>query len=40
VKNRLSDEEESLKAISTDEQREQVVTLANAAEEWLYDGKS
>ena len=37
VKNRIVDDEDKLKAISTDEQRQEVVDLANAAEEWLYD---
>lgn len=37
VKNELSDREEELKAISTEEQRQAVVDMANAAEEWLYD---
>lgn len=37
VKNRISDDEDKLKAVSTEEQRQEVVDLANAAEEWLYD---
>lgn len=37
IKNRLVDEEESLKAISTSEQRQAVIDVANTAEEWLYD---
>jgi hypoxia up-regulated 1 len=38
VKNRLMDDEEVLKAVSTEEQRQEVVDMANEAEEWLYDG--
>jgi hypoxia up-regulated 1 len=37
TKNRLSDEEDKLKVVSTEEQRQEVIDLANAAEEWLYD---
>lgn len=37
VKNKISDEEEQLVIVSTEEQRQQVVDLANAAEEWIYD---
>jgi hypoxia up-regulated 1 len=37
VKNRIADDESALAAISTEEQRQEVVDLANAAEEWLYD---
>lgn len=37
VKNRVADEETALAKVSTDEQRQEVVDLANAAEEWLYD---
>lgn len=37
VKNRIMDDEDKLKAVSTEEQRQEVVDLANNAEEWLYD---
>lgn len=37
VKNQLSDREDELKQVSTDEQRQEVVDLANETEEWLYD---
>ena len=37
VKNRISDDEEALKAVSTEEQRSAVVALASATEDWLYD---
>lgn len=37
TKNRIMDEEDKLKSISTDAQRQEVIDLANAAEEWLYD---
>jgi hypothetical protein len=37
VKNRILDDEDKLKSVSTDEQRQEVIDLANAAEEWLYD---
>lgn len=37
VKNRIMDEEDKLKAVSTEEQRQEVIDLANAAEDWLYD---
>lgn len=37
VKNRLLDDEEPLKAVSTDEQRQEVLDLASNTEEWLYD---
>lgn len=37
VKNRVADEETALAKVSTEEQRQEVVDLANAAEEWLYD---
>ncbi len=37
VKNRISDEEKALSKVSTEEQREAVVSAANAAEEWLYE---
>jgi hypoxia up-regulated 1 len=37
VKNEIADREEELKAVSTEEQRQEVVDMANAAEEWLYD---
>eukprot|EP00599_Poterioochromonas_sp_BG-1_P004886 CAMPEP_0173141230 /NCGR_PEP_ID=MMETSP1105-20130129/5369_1 /TAXON_ID=2985 /ORGANISM="Ochromonas sp., Strain BG-1" /LENGTH=913 /DNA_ID=CAMNT_0014054391 /DNA_START=66 /DNA_END=2807 /DNA_ORIENTATION=+ len=37
VKNRLLDEEDKLKAVSTDEQRQEVIDLANTVEDWLYD---
>lgn len=37
VKNRIADEEDELKKVSTDEQRTEVVEMANAVEEWLYD---
>lgn len=37
VRNRFGDQEEELRAVSTDEQREEAVTLANELEDWLYD---
>jgi hypoxia up-regulated 1 len=37
VKNRITDDEDSLKAVSTDEQRAEVLTLGSDTEEWLYD---
>jgi hypoxia up-regulated 1 len=37
VKNEIADREDELKAVSTEEQRQEVVDMANAAEEWLYD---
>lgn len=37
VKNRLTDDESALAAVSTELQRQDVMDLANAAEEWLYD---
>eukprot|EP01039_Chlorochromonas_danica_P006723 gene6723-7432_t len=37
VKNRIYDEEDQLKVVSTEEQRQEVVDLANASEDWLYD---
>lgn len=37
VKNTIADQEEELKAVSTEEQRQEVIDMANAAEEWLYD---
>lgn len=36
VKNKLIDQEEDLRKISTDEQRQEVVDLANEVEDWLY----
>jgi len=40
VKNRIMDDEDKLKKISTDEQRQEVLDLSNAAEEWLYEDQS
>ena len=41
VKNRIMDDEKELSKVSTDEQREEVIKLANDAEEWLYeDGRN
>jgi len=40
VKNRIMEEEDKLKQISTDEQRQEVMDLGNAAEEWLYEDQS
>lgn len=37
VRNRVRDEEDQLAVISTSEQRDEVVELCNAVEEWLYD---
>lgn len=37
VKNSLTDDEDNWKTVSTEEQRQEVVDLANAAEEWIYD---
>lgn len=37
VKNRLLDEEDELKKVSTDEARQAIIDMANAVEEWLYD---
>ena len=37
AKNTLGDDEEKLKAVSTEEQRQEVIDMANEAEEWLYD---
>jgi len=37
VKNRLTEEEDELKKVSTDEQRQEVIDLCNTTEEWLYD---
>ena len=37
VKNRILDDEDKLKAVSTDEQRQEVLDLASATEDWLYD---
>ncbi|KAJ1431810.1 hypothetical protein B484DRAFT_478840 [Ochromonadaceae sp. CCMP2298] len=37
VKNSISDREDELALVSTDEQRTEVVAMADAAEEWLYD---
>lgn len=37
VKNKISDNEDGLKKVSTDEQRNEVLELASAAEDWLYD---
>mmetsp|Transcript_12702 Transcript_12702/g.12343 ORF Transcript_12702/g.12343 Transcript_12702/m.12343 type:complete len:926 (+) Transcript_12702:120-2897(+) len=37
IKNRLGDDEEALKAVSTEEQRQEVLDLGNETEEWLYD---
>jgi hypothetical protein len=37
VKNTISDREDELSAVSTEEQRASVVAMADAAEEWLYD---
>jgi len=37
VKNRIFDEENALKAISTEQQRQEVLDKANEVEEWLYD---
>ena len=34
------DDEEKLKAISTDEQRQEVLDLSNTTEEWLYEDQS
>ena len=40
VKNRIMDDEDKLKKISTDEQRQEVMDVSNAAEEWLYEDQS
>jgi hypoxia up-regulated 1 len=37
VKNKLTDDEDNWKKVSTEEQRQEVVDLASAAEEWIYD---
>lgn len=37
IKNKLSDDEVAIGKISTEEQREECLTLANAAEEWMSD---
>jgi hypoxia up-regulated 1 len=37
VKNKLTDDEDNWKQVSTEEQRQEVMDLANAAEEWIYD---
>jgi len=37
IKNRILDEEDSLKSISTEQQRQDAIDLANQIEEWLYD---
>eukprot|EP00604_Paraphysomonas_vestita_P001760 CAMPEP_0174823626 /NCGR_PEP_ID=MMETSP1107-20130205/26314_1 /TAXON_ID=36770 /ORGANISM="Paraphysomonas vestita, Strain GFlagA" /LENGTH=721 /DNA_ID=CAMNT_0016047011 /DNA_START=407 /DNA_END=2572 /DNA_ORIENTATION=- len=37
IRNRIRDEEDQLKVISTTEQRDDVIELCNTVEEWLYD---
>ena len=37
IKNRLEDDEAKLKAVSTDDQRQEVRDFANNVEEWLYE---
>lgn len=37
IKNKLIDDEDNVKKVSTEEQREEISKLANDAEEWLYD---
>lgn len=37
VKNKLADDEDSIAKISTEEQREELSTLAREAEDWLFD---
>ena len=37
VKNKLADDEDNWKKVSTEEQRQEVIDLANAAEEWIYE---
>lgn len=37
VKNRIVDEEDSLRSVSTEKQRQDVIDLASEIEEWLYD---
>lgn len=36
IKNKLIDDEENMKAVSTEEQRAEVLKLAEDAEEWMY----
>lgn len=40
VKNRIMDDEDKLKKVSTDEQRQEVLDLSNTTEEWLYEDQS
>ena len=37
VRATLRDQEDELAAVSTDEQREEAIALANEQEDWLYD---
>ena len=37
IKNKLIDDEENVNLVTTAEQREEILKLANDAEEWLYD---
>ena len=37
IRNKLIDDEENVKSVTTEEQREETSKLANDAEEWLYD---